>query len=261
MSSESTDSELTAERAVAQFAPIAADYASFSYHAAGPDLKPMLAAGRIAGNERVLDIGSGPGHTALLYAPHVAHVTALDPTQTMLDEGRRMAAERGIENVDFRCSAAEVLPFADGSFDRVTSRQSAHHYVDLSAAMREVERVLAEGASFVLVDTMAPEDDELDAFLNEIELQRDPTHIRDYRVSEWRQRFAEVGLELEFMQAWAIPLEYQSWVERSRTDEAGLEGLERAFSGASSRVREAFEINDAQDWSVPVVLVRGSRRG
>ncbi|MBW2293042.1 MAG: methyltransferase domain-containing protein [Deltaproteobacteria bacterium] len=83
-----------------QFGPVAEDYARFSYHAAGPDLAPMLAAGELSGSERVLDIGSGPGHTALLFATRAHEVVASDPTAEMLDQGRRLAAERGLDNTE-----------------------------------------------------------------------------------------------------------------------------------------------------------------
>ena len=58
----------TQRTAEEQFGPAAAEYAVGSYHATGPDLQPMLEAGAMQGHERVLDIGCGPGHTALLFA-------------------------------------------------------------------------------------------------------------------------------------------------------------------------------------------------
>ncbi len=241
-----------------QFAPVAADYARFSYHAAGPDLAPMLAAGEMAGDERVLDIGSGPGHTALLFAPVAKEVVATDPTEAMLDQGRRLARERGLENIRFECTGAESLPFAADIFDRVTSRQSAHHYEDIASAMREVSRVLRPGGRFVLIDTVAPEDEAFDCFLNEVELLRDASHVRDYRVSEWAQMFAAVGFGLEHVADWGIPLDFDDWVTRSRTPKAHVEALRRRFCEAPAAVRECFAIDDACNWSVPIALVVGT---
>ncbi|MGK0486030.1 MAG: SAM-dependent methyltransferase [Myxococcota bacterium] len=243
-----------------QFGPVAEEYATFNYHAAGPDLAPMLAAGEMTGNERVLDIGSGPGHTALLFATKAQRVVASDPTQAMLDQGKRLAQERGLDNVTFECTSAEKMPFADAAFDRVTSRQSAHHYADVPAALREVARVLAPTGRFVLVDTFSPEDDELDAFLNRIELFRDSSHVRDYRVSDWRDMFAEVDFELTNVAAWDIPLDFEDWVTRSRTPEAEVAMLRASFASASSRVRERFAVDDKGNWSVPVGLVVGTRK-
>ncbi|MFT5444825.1 MAG: SAM-dependent methyltransferase [Myxococcota bacterium] len=243
-----------------QFGPVADQYAAFNYHAAGPDLAAMLAAGKLNGDERVLDIGSGAGHTALLFATGAAEVVASDPTQAMLDQGKRLAAERGLDNVSFELTLAEKMPFADASFDRVTSRQSAHHYADVPAALREVARVLKPGGSFVLVDTVSPEDEEFDVFLNRIEWLRDSSHVRDYRVSDWRGMFEEVGFALEDLEAWNIPLEFGEWVTRSRTPEDDVAALRTCFGEASPRVNERFEVNGDCNWSVPVALVVGVRQ-
>jgi ubiquinone/menaquinone biosynthesis C-methylase UbiE len=243
-----------------QFGPVADQYASFNYHAAGPDLEPMLEAGQMSGQERVLDIGSGPGHTALLYATKAREVVASDPTEAMLDQGRRLAAERGLDNIRFERTTAERLPFADDSFDRVTSRQSAHHYADVRIALREVARVLSWRGRFVLIDTMSPEDDEFDAFLNQIELLRDSSHVRDYRISEWREMFESVGFELEDVASWDIPLEFEEWVTRSRTPDDEVAELRSCLDAASERVRERFGVDDRGNWSVPVGLVVGVPR-
>jgi SAM-dependent methyltransferase len=247
------------QSAADQFGPVAAEYARFSYHAAGPDLGPMLEAGAVAGHERVLDIGCGPGHTALLFAPHVSEVVALDPTEAMLDQGRRLAAERGIHNLSFTLSGAEDIPFPARSFQRVTSRQSAHHYRDVRAVLKEVTRVLDDDGVFVLIDTVSPEDDEFDEFLNRIELLRDPTHVRDYRVSEWREMFGEVGLELDALQHWGIPLEFESWVSRSRTPAQEVAELRRCLDGGEERVARYFEVQESCDWVIPVALMLGRR--
>jgi SAM-dependent methyltransferase len=250
------ESKRTAEQ---QFGPAAAAYAAFNYHAAGPDLAPMLSAAGLSGEERVLDIGSGPGHTALLFATRAREVVAADPTEAMLDQGRRLAAERGLSNLCFERTRAESLPFPDASFDRVTSRQSAHHYGDVRSALREVASVLKPAGQFLLIDTFSPEDDEQDDFLNRIELLRDPTHVRDYRVSEWRTMFAEVGFELADLEAWDIPLEFDDWVERSRTPETDVAQLRRCFAQASKRVLERFAVDAGCNWSVPIGLVVGRR--
>ncbi len=242
-----------------QFGPVADQYAAFGYHAAGPDLEPMLDAGRMTGRERVLDIGSGPGHTALLFATRALEVVAADPTQAMLDQGKRLATERGLTNLRFECTPAENMPFANGEFDRVTSRQSAHHYADVGAALREVVRVLAPAGRFVLVDTFSPEDDEFDRFLNHVELLRDSSHVRDYRVSDWREMFQEVGFVLEDVAAWDIPLDFADWVKRSRTPDDEVEALRSCFRAASPRIRERFSVDEQGNWSVPIGLVVGTQ--
>jgi hypothetical protein len=109
-----------------------------------------------------------------------------------------------------------------------------------------------------LIDTFSPEDDEFDAFLNRIELLRDSSHVRDYRVSEWCEMFEEVGFELEDLEAWDIPLEFDDWVMRSRTPNDDVAALRSCLEPASARVRERFAVDDNGNWSVPIGLVVGT---
>lgn len=48
----------------------------------------------------VLDIGSGPGNYALLMAPHVKRVVALDPSPKMLKIMEKRAADKGLKNIE-----------------------------------------------------------------------------------------------------------------------------------------------------------------
>ena len=115
---------------VRQWGPVAEAYVHSSFHAAGPDLARLVVEGDFSGNERVLDLGCGAGHTSLACAPHVAAVVAVDVTPEMVSAATSLARERGVDNVEFRVADVQSLPFEDQSFDVVTSRVSAHHYAD-----------------------------------------------------------------------------------------------------------------------------------
>ena len=61
----------------------------------------------------VLDVGAGSGRFTLALAPHVAHVTAVDPSGGMLDICRRQARKLGLDNVACvrgRWEETEVAP-------------------------------------------------------------------------------------------------------------------------------------------------------
>src|SRR5512146_775976 len=124
-----------------QFGAVAANYTTSAVHRGGPDLDAMLAAAAPHGDERVLDAGCGTGHTALAFAPLVAEVVGVDLTEAMLEQGRGLAAQRGLANVAFQYGDVERLPFPDATFDLVTSRYSAHHYPHPLVALREFARV------------------------------------------------------------------------------------------------------------------------
>ncbi len=102
-------------RAQASFAWAADRYVESSILAEGAELERMLELARLRGDERVLDIATGGGHTALALAPQVREVVASDLTPAMLAAAARHLAERGASNVRFEIADAESLPFADTS--------------------------------------------------------------------------------------------------------------------------------------------------
>jgi len=244
-----------------RFGRAAAAYAVSPVHRGGPDLDAMLAAAALTGRERVLDLGCGPGHAAAAFAPHAAEVVALDLTEAMLETGRVLAAERGLSNLRFERGDAARLSFPDASFERVTSRHSAHHFSDPRAVLREVARVLKPGGAFLLVDTVAPENPALDTFLNAFEVLRDPSHVRDHTVSQWCDMLRAVGLEASSLGSFASAQEFDAWVARIGTSPAAVKGLQALFDEAPEEVRAAFGIRGQgrYDFRLEFALIRGAR--
>jgi ubiquinone/menaquinone biosynthesis C-methylase UbiE len=242
-----------------QFSPVAANYATSTVHVGGPDLKAMLAAADLRGDERVLDAGCGAGHTALAFAPLVAEVVGVDLTEAMLVQGRRLASKGGIGNVTFQRGDVERLALPDASFDLVTSRYSAHHYPHPAAALREFARVLRPGGTLLLVDVVAPDEPAQDTFLNAIELLRDPSHVRDHSVDQWRRLFEAAGFAAEALGNWPLRLEFESWVARMNTPFLAITQIRALIDGAPREVRAALAIEEGYSFSVPVALLRGRK--
>jgi ubiquinone/menaquinone biosynthesis C-methylase UbiE len=244
-----------------QFGPVAANYASSAVHAGGPDLTAMLGSVDLAGAERLLDAGCGPGHTALAFAPRVAEVVAVDLTEAMLAQGRKLARDRNLANVIFQRGDVERLPFPDASFDIVTSRYSAHHYPHPVVALREFARVLRPGGVFLLVDVMSPDEPAQDTFLNAIELLRDPSHVRDHTVPQWLAMLAGAGFAVQALGNWPLRLEFEPWVARMNTPFLAITQIRALIDGAPREVRAGLAIEQGYSFSVPTALVRGLRQG
>jgi len=244
-----------------RFGRAAAAYAASPVHRGGPDLDAMLAAAALTGRERVLDLGCGPGHAAARLAPHAAEVVALDLTEAMLETGRVLAAEKGLANLRFERGDAARLPFPDASFERVTSRHSAHHYSDPRAVLREVARVLRPGGFFLLVDAVAPENPARDSFLNGFEMLRDPSHVRDHTVAQWTEMMRAAGLAPSTLGSFTIEIDFDAWVARIGTAPAAVTGLRALFDEAPEEVRGAFGIrgHGAYDFRLELTLIRATR--
>lgn len=91
------------------------------------------------GGRTLLDVGSGAGTLAAVFADAGWSVTGCEPEATM----RAVAARRhpGIEVVD---GALPELPFADRAFDAVVANFVLNHVADPRASARELTRVASE---------------------------------------------------------------------------------------------------------------------
>ncbi len=233
-------------RVQAAFGPNAAKYTSSPGHADAEALARLVARLAPRPTDHVLDIGTGAGHTALAFAPVVTRVAAFDLTRGMLEEVRRNAARRGLANVSVHQGAAESLPFASAAFDLVTCRLTTHHFSSLARAVAEMARVLRPDGRLLVADTTVPEEDELDGAINGIELLRDPSHVRNWRPSEWRDMVTEAGLrvvecELGYYDEGA-GMDFDTWTARIGTPPEAVAELRRRFLDASPALATTLRI-------------------
>ena len=148
----------------------------------------------------VLDIATGAGHTALALAPHVSTVIGTDLTHEMLVQAEMLLAQRSLANVTFAVADAHALPFKDRAFQLTTCRLAAHHFSDIRRALREMKRVLCRGGRLLIDDRSVPEDDAMDACMNELDRLHDGSHVREYRPSEWRRMLDACGFTVELVE-------------------------------------------------------------
>ena len=99
----------------------------------------------------VLDIGTGPGFFAIILAEMGYRVTAVDYTDSMLDNARLNA---GVwqDKISFLKMNAEELKLEDGSFDVIVSRNVTWNLHDPVKAYGEWSRVLKKGGLMLNFD-------------------------------------------------------------------------------------------------------------
>jgi ubiquinone/menaquinone biosynthesis C-methylase UbiE len=207
-----------------QFGANAAAYLTSTVHAKGASLARLVELVAPKPAWIVLDVATGAGHTAAVFAPHVARVIASDLTPEMLVQAGKLAVTRGLANMETAIADAEALPFPDRSFDLVTCRIAPHHFPAIAAFLGEVHRVLKPGGTFALVDNVSPDQETTPGFsaaelqaagaaYNAFEKLRDPSHGRALDTAEWLSLMQAAGLELVHREHAPKAMNFRSWVE------------------------------------------------
>ncbi|NHN31453.1 class I SAM-dependent methyltransferase [Paenibacillus agricola] len=225
-----------------QFAKNAGKYVTSTGHAKGEDLSLLVSSSMANTTMDVLDIATGGGHVANALAPLVHRVTAYDLTEEMLMTAAEFIRGNGHSNVDFVRGDAEELPFPDASFDLVTCRIAAHHFPNIPAFVAAAFRVVKPGGKLLLIDNVSPEIERFDQFYNQIEKQRDPSHVRAWKKSEWINLLESIGFRMETIVCYPKPFQFQDWCERSGLPEDEIALLETKLLQASKELQDFFSI-------------------
>lgn len=225
-----------------QFDPRAAAYLSSHVHASGPDLEAARALVRALPCRpvRILDLGCGAGHLGFALSGLADEITACDPSEGMLATVQRAAGDLGLANVVTALARAEALPFADGHFDVVATRYSAHHWGSLPEALREIRRVLADPGHLLVSDVLGATLPLVDTHLQAMEVLRDPSHVRNRSVSEWLSLLVQAQFELERFERWPTRLDAAAWIMRMRTPPESVAAIRRLQDGAPVEVVRAL---------------------
>jgi SAM-dependent methyltransferase len=200
-------------------------YRESPIHAAGDDLDLVVDWCEPGPGVTVLDVATGGGHVARRLREAGATVVTVDPAPGMQAD---------------TTAPAENLPFADSSFDAVACRIAAHHFHDVLAAVKEMARV-ARDRVVICDNTFVSEASE------EADRLRDPSHVRNYAVPEWRSFFELAGLTVADERTMDRPLEVEPWLARVRC--TGAE---------AQRVRELLGDRVVDGWMpLPTLVIKG----
>jgi ubiquinone/menaquinone biosynthesis C-methylase UbiE len=99
-------------------------------------------------DDRVVDIGCGPGTAVREARRRGATATGVDPATVMLRVGRLLSPA----GITWAVGSAESLPLPDRAATVVWSLATVHHWRDVDAGLAEVRRVLEPGGRFLVTE-------------------------------------------------------------------------------------------------------------
>ncbi|MCT7660017.1 class I SAM-dependent methyltransferase [Mycobacterium deserti] len=105
---------------------------------------------KVSADDRVIDIGCGPGGAVREALRRGAEATGVDPSPAMLRVARLVT--RTSARVTWVRGAAERIPAEDGWATVVWSLATVHHWKDVAAGLREAHRVLAPRGRLLAVE-------------------------------------------------------------------------------------------------------------
>ena len=97
----------------------------------------------------LLEFGCGTGSTAIIHAPYVKHIRAIDISAKMIEIAKGKAEANNINNVTFEQLTIDELSVADSTYDMVLGLSILHLLEDKEAAIAKVYKMLKPGGLFV----------------------------------------------------------------------------------------------------------------
>lgn len=151
------------EQAAAYFARHAAEWDTLrSLHSPdGPVEVALAEALGTASLGALLDVGTGTGRMAELFAPRAEQVTAVDKSPEMLRLARARLQHLPAGKIDLLQGDFSTLPLPGGAFDTVLFHQVLHYAQEPETVLAEAARVTTPGGRIAVVDFAAHAHEEL----------------------------------------------------------------------------------------------------
>ena len=128
------------------------------YYLVSPDLRPLICSYiGVKENMTVLDVGCGSGFFTRLVAENMTagRVVGVDIDAVHIDAAKKIIGADGLtERIEFITADALALPFADDSFDLVTSQTFFNVVKGSEKALAEMIRVTKNGGVVASLDNM-----------------------------------------------------------------------------------------------------------
>jgi len=243
---------MTKDLAKIQFGREANKYVTSNIHSSQIDLQSIIDFIEPQKNWKVLDIATGTGHLAVTLAPYVESVIATDITPEMIVETAKSITAKKLTNVTTDEVDVHQIPYSNNTFDLVTSRIAPHHFYDIEKAVSEMTRVTKSGGRIFIQDTVAPEEEKAAQVFNGIEKLRDPSHVRDLSITQWKEVLEDHHNTILKVKTKTKDWPLRWWTERMSTPEKNVRQiiklLEQHYERYSNQIHMVREEPYPDSW-------------
>jgi ubiquinone/menaquinone biosynthesis C-methylase UbiE len=154
---------------------------------------------------------------AAALAACVRELVAIDVTPQMLVQTSMLLREKGLSKASTCLADAQNLPFHSETFDVVSCRIVLHHVSNAGKALAEMGRVLKGSGKLFVQDILGSSDRVAREYMDGVERLRDPSHIKDYNLEEWKHLLEAGRLRIIHSETILGVYQLKEWTSRSGT--------------------------------------------
>jgi hypothetical protein len=118
---------------------------------------------------------------------------------------------------------------------------------------------MVSGGRLIVIDVVAPEVPLLDTSLQVMEFLRDASHVRDYRISEWRDMRKAAGFADPSVRSWKTPIDFPTWIARIGTPPQRVAALRTVFPALPREVHDYFKISDSLSFECDTAWIASAK--
>ena len=123
-------------------------------------IQTILESFKLNDKSRVIDLGCGTGQIAIMLAPYIGEVIAIDPQEEMLQEGQKLDSVKRLSNITWvEGESADILSLVNKQEDiPLTIIARAFHWMDREQTLKDLYRLTKPGGGIAVVVDNGPLD-------------------------------------------------------------------------------------------------------
>ena len=168
----------------------------------------------------LLELGCGTGSTAIIHAPYVKHIRAIDISSKMLEIAERKAKAQNIHNITFECSSINELRVADQSVDVILGLNILHLLENKDEVIGQVFEMLKPGGLFITSTVCIGQSNKLTLFIKLIgpvgRLLGLMPKVCIFTTKDLKNSLSQAGFEIDYI--WELEKDLVTFIVAKKTN-------------------------------------------